>query len=58
MLFISPPFGNYIFLPYTKSIKGSYTLEPRTGLFSELQTSCTSDSDPLCRCNTAVVVAA
>jgi len=36
MLFISPPFGNYISLPYTKSIKGSYTLEPRTGLFSQI----------------------
>ena len=32
MLFISPPFGNYIYLPNTMSIKGSYTLEPRPGL--------------------------
>ena len=33
MLFISPPFGNYINL-YLKtiSIKGSYTLNPRPGL--------------------------
>jgi len=36
MLFISPPFGNYISLPYTMSIKGSYTLEPRSGLFQQI----------------------
>jgi dihydroorotate dehydrogenase len=36
MLFISPPFGNYIHLPKTLSIKGSYTLEPRNGLFSQI----------------------
>ena len=36
MLFISPPFGNYISLPYTTSIKGSYTLEPREGLFKQI----------------------
>ena len=36
MLFISPPFGNYISLPHTKSIKGSYTLEPRTGLIQQI----------------------
>ena len=36
MLFISPPFGNYIHLPQTKSIKGSYTLEPRDGLFLQI----------------------
>lgn len=35
-LFISPPFGNYIHLPYTKSIKGSYTCEPRDGLFMQI----------------------
>ena len=35
-LFISPPFGNYINLPYTRSIKGSFTLEPRPGLFSQI----------------------
>jgi len=29
MLFISPPFGNYLtFLPYTTPIKGTYTLNP------------------------------
>lgn len=36
MFFISPPFGNYINLPYTTSIKGSYTLEPRSGLFMQI----------------------
>ena len=36
MLFISPPFGNYIRLPQTKSIKGSYTLEPRDGLILQI----------------------
>lgn len=36
MLFISPPFGNYIYLPNTMSIKGSYTLEPRSGLILQI----------------------
>lgn len=36
MLFISPPFGNYLNLPNTISIKGSFTLEPRTGLFTQI----------------------
>lgn len=36
MLFISPPFGNYIHLPNTMSIKGSYTLEPRSGLIFQI----------------------
>lgn len=36
MLFISPPFGNYINLPKTKSIKGSFTLEPRSGLIMQI----------------------
>ena len=36
MLFISPPFGNYIYLPNTMSIKGSYTLEPRSGLIQQI----------------------
>ena len=36
MLFISPPFGNYFNLPYTKSIVGSVTLEPRPDLFSQI----------------------
>ena len=37
MLFISPPFGNYLtFLPHTTPIKGSYTIEPRTGLLEQI----------------------
>ena len=36
MIFISPPFGNYIHLPQTMSVKGSYTLEPRLGLLSQI----------------------
>ena len=37
MLFISPPFGNYLtFLPYTIPIRGSYTVEPRSGLISQI----------------------
>jgi dihydroorotate dehydrogenase len=36
MFFIGPPFGNYINLPYTTQIKGSYTLEPRGGLFKQV----------------------
>jgi dihydroorotate dehydrogenase len=37
MLFISPPFGNYItFLPYTTPILGSYTVESRDGLLSQI----------------------
>lgn len=35
-LFVSPPFGNYIHLPYTNCIKGSFTLEPRHGLISQI----------------------
>ena len=37
MLFISPPFGNYLtFLPYTTCIKGSYTVEHRPGLLPQI----------------------
>ena len=36
MLFISPPFGNYINLDNAISIKGSFTLEPRYGLLSQI----------------------
>ena len=36
MLFISPPFGNYLDFPYTKSIIGSYTLNERPGLFTQI----------------------
>lgn len=35
-LFISPPFGNYINLPKCTSIKGSFTLEPRSGLLLQI----------------------
>ena len=35
-LFISPPFGNYFFLPYTTPIRGSFTLEPRPGLLGQI----------------------
>lgn len=35
-LFISPPFGNYFFLPYTIPIRGSFTLEPRPGLWGQI----------------------
>ena len=36
MLFISPPFGNYIRLPNTIPINGSFTYEERCGLFSQI----------------------
>lgn len=36
MLFISPPFGNYLNIPNTIPIKGSFTLEPRPGLFLQI----------------------
>jgi dihydroorotate dehydrogenase len=36
MLFISPPFGNYINLPNTTQIKGSFTLNPRDGLLKQI----------------------
>lgn len=36
MLFIGPPFGNYISLPGCKSVKGSYTLEKRQGLLKQI----------------------
>ena len=35
-IFISPPFGNYIRIPGSKSIKGSFTLEPREGLVTQI----------------------
>jgi dihydroorotate dehydrogenase len=34
--FISPPFGNYIEFPNTISIKGSFTLYPRSGLIGQI----------------------
>ena len=36
MFFISPPFGNYIHLPETESIHGSFTLNPRPGLLMQI----------------------
>ena len=36
MFFIGPPFGNYIQLPGLMPIQGSYTLEPRPGLFVQI----------------------
>lgn len=36
IFFISPPFGNYLNLPNTISIKGSYTLDPRPGLIGQI----------------------
>ena len=36
VFFISPPFGNYLKLDNCISIKGSYTLEPRSGLFWQI----------------------
>lgn len=36
VLFIGPPFGNYIDLPFTVSIKGSYTCEARPGLLGQI----------------------
>ena len=36
MIFISPPFGNYLHFPETMSVKGSYTLKERSGLFFQI----------------------
>lgn len=36
MYFINPPFSNYIHLHNLTPIKGSYTLEPRDGLFMQV----------------------
>lgn len=36
ILFISPPFGNYINLPNSKSVYGSFTLEARPGLLNQI----------------------
>lgn len=36
MLFISPPFGNYINLPNITQIKGSFTLDHRDGLLKQI----------------------
>ena len=36
MLFISPPFGNYIYLPNTIPIRGSFTLHKRQGKWLQI----------------------
>ena len=36
MLFISPPFGNYIHLPNTIPIRGSFTLHERPGKWKQI----------------------
>jgi len=36
MFFISPPFGNYICLPNTTRIYGSFTVHPRDGLWHQV----------------------
>ena len=36
MLFISPPFGNYLSLPNTISIRGSFTLNERPGKWIQI----------------------
>jgi len=36
MFFIGPPFGNYVSLPQTVRIRGSFTLEKRDGLFMQV----------------------
>jgi dihydroorotate dehydrogenase len=36
MLFISPPFGNYFKTSGVKRIKGTYTIEKRSGLLSQI----------------------
>jgi len=36
MIFISPPFGNYIYLPNTISIRGSFTLNERPGKWGQI----------------------
>jgi|TARA_B100000927_G_C16414146_1_gene448542 dihydroorotate dehydrogenase len=36
MIFVSPPFGNYVKMDNVVSIKGSFTLEPRGGLYTQI----------------------
>ena len=36
MIFISPPFGNYIHLPNTIPIRGSFTLNERPGKWGQI----------------------
>lgn len=51
MLFISPPFGNYINLPYTTSITGSFTLKPREGKWSQIIKTLRYSTRYGCWCN-------
>ena len=39
MIFIGPPFGNYLKFQNTINIQGSYTLQPRDGLFWQIITT-------------------
>jgi dihydroorotate dehydrogenase len=48
VLFVSPPFGNYLSLPLTTSIKGSFTLYPRSGLFSQILKTLRYDFENSC----------
>ena len=36
MLFLSPPFGNYLRSPNAISIRGSFTLRPRDGRWAQV----------------------
>ena len=36
MIFISPPFGNYLRISNTIPIRGSFTVEPRPGLIMQI----------------------
>ncbi len=45
MLFLSPPFGNYVVLPYATRIRGSFTLHPKSGLFSRIRQTLRYDWD-------------
>ena len=36
MLFINPPFSNYLYLPFTTPIYGSFTLNERKGLLKQI----------------------
>ena len=36
MIYIAAPFGNYIHIPFTTSVTGTWTLEPRSGLIKQI----------------------
>ena len=36
MIYIAAPFGNYIHIPLTTSVTGTWTLEPRSGLIKQI----------------------